>query len=52
MGGRVHRPPIEYTFSSELSIMLVKLAIFLIAAAVVKLVISAVIYVIRKRKGE
>jgi hypothetical protein len=32
--------------------MLVKLAIFLIAAAVVKLVISAVIYVIHKRKGE
>ena len=30
--------------------MLVKLAIFLIAAAVVKLVISAVIYVIRKRR--
>ncbi len=32
--------------------MLVKLAIFLIAAAVVKVIVSAVIYVIRKRKGE
>ena len=32
--------------------MLEKLGIFLIAVAVVKLIISAVIYVIRKRKGE
>ena len=32
--------------------MLVKIGIFLIAVAVVKLIISAVIYVIRKRKGE
>ena len=48
--GRVHRPPIEYTFSSDLSIMLVKLAIFLIAAAGVKLIVSAVIYFNRKRK--
>jgi hypothetical protein len=32
--------------------MLAKIGIFLIAVAVVKLIISAVIYVIRKRKGE
>ena len=32
--------------------MLAKIGIFLIAVAVVKIIISAVIYVIRKRKGE
>ena len=32
--------------------MLVKLGIFFIAAAVVKLIVSAVICVIRKKKGE
>ena len=32
--------------------MLVKIGIFLIAVAVVKVIVSAVIYVIRKRKGE
>lgn len=32
--------------------MLEKLGIFLIAVAVVKVIVSAVIYVIRKRKGE
>mgnify|MGYP001632680450 FL=1 len=32
--------------------MLAKIGIFLIAVAVVKVIVSAVIYVIRKRKGE
>lgn len=32
--------------------MLLKIGIFLIAVAVVKVIVSAVIYVIRKRKGE
>lgn len=32
--------------------MLAKIGIFLIAVAVVKIIVSAVIYVIHKRKGE
>lgn len=32
--------------------MLEKIAIFLIAVAVVKLIVSAVIYFVRKKKGE
>ena len=32
--------------------MLAKIGIFLIAVSVVKVIVSAVIYVIRKRKGE
>lgn len=32
--------------------MLAKIGIFLIAVAVVKVIVSAVIYIIRKRKGE
>ena len=51
MGGRVHRPPIEYTFSSELSTMLEKLGIFLIAVAIVKLIIAAAVHY-RRKKGE
>ena len=49
--GRVHRPPIEYTFSSELSIMLLKIGIFLIAVAVVKIIVSAIIH-FRQRKDK
>lgn len=48
---RVHRPPIEYTFSSELSIMLVKIGFFLIAVAVVKIIVSAIIH-FRQRKDK
>ena len=32
--------------------MLAKIGIFLIAVAVVKVIVSAMIYIIRKRKGE
>lgn len=42
---------IEYTFSSELSTMLEKLGIFLIAVAVVKLIIAAAVHY-RRKKGE